>query len=183
MSKLRFRFYVKILLFTFVFFLFCGFETSFWPNVIGFLPSPQLWLLMIFFIATKWDTIFAIFYIYFLGFCMARFTYMPLKMAWTSLLVVSSVLSSLKNRIQLGQMMTFAAFTLFGSVLFQVSYVCFSYWLEKNPTPFYILDRLAIVLMNFIFCYPVYSLLNYIDKAFYSDMNWSQTPERPEVDL
>lgn len=183
MTKLRFRFYLKILLFTLLFFLFCGFETSFWPNIISFLPSPQLWLMMVFFIALKWNSVFAIFYIYFLGFCMTRFTYMPLKMAWTSLLVVSSVLASLKNRIQLSQMMTFAAFTLFGSILFEVAYVCFSFWLEKNPTQFYILDRMATVLMNFIFCYPVYALLSYLDQIFYSDMHWSQTPERHEAEL
>lgn len=182
MSKLRFRFYLKIFLFTLLFFLFCGFETSFWPNIIGFLPAPQLWLLMIFFIAIKWETIFAIFYIYFLGFCMTRFTYMPLKMAWTTLLVVSGILASLKNRIHLGQIMTFAAFTFFGSILYQICYIGFSYWLEKTPTSLYVLDRLSIVLMNFIFCYPVYAVLNYFDQIFYSDMNWSHTPERPEVE-
>lgn len=183
MSKLRLRFYLKISLFTLLFFLFCGFETSFWPNYIKLFPSPQLWLLMVFYIALKWESIFAIFYIYFLGFCMTRFTFMPLKMAWSSLLIVSSLLAILKNRIHLSNIVSFAAFTLLGSTIFQLCYVILSYWLEKNHTSFYILDRLSLILMNFIFCYPIYRLLEYLDKLFYSNINWSQTPERQGFDL
>lgn len=180
MNSLRFNFYLKILTFTLVFFIVCGFQTSFWPNVITFVPSPQLWLLMIFFISLKWTPLFSVFYIYFLGFCLTRFSQIPLKMAWTTLLVTFSLLALIKDRVRMSGALSFSFFTLLGSLIFEVAYVLLSRSIEKNPTSILFFERTVQVIMNFIFSYPTYRLYEWLDQAFYSKNSWSRTPEKHE---
>lgn len=180
MNSVRLSFYLKIFLFTLTFFIVCGFQTSFWPFVIPFLPSPQLWLLMIFFISLKWAPLFSVFYIYFLGFCLTRFSQIPLKMAWTTLLVTFTLLTIFKNRVRMSGALSFSFFTLLGSFIFQVSYVILSRSIEQNPAAILFLDRLIQIIMNFIFSYPVYRSLEWLDQVFYSKNTWSKTPEKNE---
>ncbi len=183
MTTLRLRFYLKIFLFTLFFFLACGFQTSFWPYVITFIPSPQIWLLLIFFITLKWRPIFTIFYIYFLGFCLTRFSQIPLKMAWSTLLVSFSLLSILKNRVQLSGVFSFVLYCLIGSFIFQVSYVLLSEVLEKIPTTVSFVERFLQVLVNFIFSYVFYFVFEWLDYSFSEKDHWAQDAEKREFDL
>lgn len=183
MTKIRLLFYLKILSFTLFFFMACGFQTSFWPHIISFIPSPQIWLLLIFFITLKWKPIFTIFYIYFLGFCMTRFSQMPLKMAWTTLLITFSLLSILKNRVQLSGVFSFVLYCLVGSLIFQVSYVVLSDFLEKIPTTVSLIDRFLQVLVNFIFSYIFYFIFEWLDFMFAEKDTWSQDAGKHEIDV
>lgn len=178
MNSIRLRFYFKIFIFTMVFFVLCSFQTSFWPNVIPFLPSPQLWLLMIFFISLRWSPLFTIFYIYFLGFCLTRFSQIPLKMAWTTLLVTFTLLSVLKDRVRLSGALAFSFFTLIGSCVFEFCYVGLSRLIEANPTSILFLERSVQILINFIFSYVAYHLFEWMDHFFYNENIWSKTPEK-----
>ena len=180
MSSLRLRFYLKILMFSFVFFLLCGFQTSFWPNIITFLPSPQFWLMMIFFISLRWSPLFSVFYIYFLGFCLTRFSQIPLKIAWTTLLTTFTLLTLFKERVRLSGALSFSFFTLLGSIIFEISYIVLSHSIEANPTSYQLFDRLVQVLINFIFSYPAYRFFEWLDQLFYSKHLWSTTPEQGE---
>ena len=180
MNSLRLRFYFKITTFSFVFFLLCGFQTSFWPNIITFLPSPQFWLMMIFFISLCWSPLFSVFYIYFLGFCLTRFSQIPLKIAWTTLLATFTLLTLFKERVRLGGALSFSFFTLLGSIIFEISYIVLSHSIESNPTSFQLFDRLVQVIMNFIFSYPAYLFFEWLDQLFYTKHLWSTTPEQGE---
>lgn len=185
MTTIRLRFYFKIFLFTLLFFMACGFQTSFWPHLITFIPSPQVWLLLIFFITLKWNPIFTIFYIYFLGFCLTRFSQIPLKMALTTLLVTFSLLSILRNRVQLSGGFSFALYCLVGSLIFQVSYVLLSEFLEKVPTTVSFVDRFLQVLVNFIFSYVFYFVFEWLDLALSEKEPWSpdSSSEHSGVDV
>lgn len=182
MTTIRLRFYFKIFLFTLIFFMACGFQTSFWPNLISFIPSPQIWLLMIFFITLKWPSIFTIFYIYFLGFCLTRFSQLPLKMAWTTLLVTFSLLSVLKNRVQLSGVFSFVLYCLVGSFIFQVNYVLLSEFLEAVPTTVSFIDRFLQMLVNFIFSYIFYFAFEWLDHALSEKESWRHETESREID-
>ena len=180
MNSLRLRFYFKILMFSIVFFLICGFQTSFWPNVITFLPSPQFWLMMIFFISLRWSPLFSVFYIYFLGFCLTRFSQIPLKIAWTTLLSTFTLLTLFKERVRLSGALSFSFFTLLGSIIFEISYIVLSQSIESNPTSLQLFDRLVQVITNFIFSYPAYLFFEWLDQLFYTKHLWSTTPEQGE---
>lgn len=183
MTTIRLRFYFKLILFTLFFFFACGFQTSFWPHIITFIPCPQIWLLLIFFITLKWSPIFTIFYIYFLGFCLTRFSQIPLKMAWTTLLVTFGLLSVLKNRVQLSGVFSFVIYCLVGSMIFHVSYVLLSEFLERTPTTVLFIERFLQILVNFIFSYLLYFVFEWLDHFFASRDDWAQTPEKQEFDL
>ena len=183
MTTIRLRFYFKILVFTLLFFLACGFETSFWPNLIPWFPAPQIWLLMIFFITLKWSPVFAIFYIYFLGFCLTRFSHIPLKMIWSTLLVTFFVLGVIKNRVQMSGVFSFVLFCLGGSVVFSIGYYSLSHMIEYAPTPVMFLDRLVQILINFIFSYPLYFILEWFDETLFRKNDWSRSPEKQEFEL
>lgn len=172
MTNKRLRFYFKIFVFTLLFFIACGFQTSFWPNIITFIPSPQIWLIIIIFMTVRWVPIFSIFYIYFLGYCLTRFSDIPLKMIWSTTLVMFSSLLFIKNRIQLTGAFSFITLTLFGSFAFELSYYFFSDMLETIPTSLMIMDRLLQILVNFVFCFPLYFTLDKLDILLFDDNEW-----------
>lgn len=167
---------LKVLTFTIFFFLVCGFQTSFWPHVISFVPGPQIWLLIIFFIILKWPPVLGVFYIYFLGFCLTQFSHIPLKMIWCSSIVTYLFLSILKSRIQLTGVFSFMLYSLVGSFFFQINYVWLSMLIEKVPTSWLILDRFTQILINFIASYFLYFILNRMNKLFSKPTDWTQTP-------
>ncbi len=175
MSTLRLRFYFKIFAFTLLFFVACGFQTSFWPNVITFIPSPQVWLILIIFMTVRWEPLFTIFYIYFLGFCLTRFSEIPLKMIWSTTLVMFSSLLFIKNRIQLTGAFSFIILTLFGSSVFELVYYYFSDVLEAIPTSLMLIDRLLQILVNFVFCYPLYFTLDKLDILLFDENEWRRS--------
>ncbi len=175
MNNKRLRFYFKILFFTLLFFVACGFETSFWPNIITFMPSPQIWLIIMIFLTLRWSSFFTIFYIYFLGFCLTRFTEVPLKMIWSTTLVMYSSLLFIKNRIQLTGAFSFIVLTLFGSIVFEMSYYYFSDLLEAIPTSLMLIDRLMQILVNFVFCYPLYFTLEKLDTLLFDENEWKHS--------
>lgn len=172
MNKQQLRLIYKLLSFTLIFFLACGFQTSFWPNVISFLPSPQLWLIIVIFISIRWKSMNNIFFIYFLLYTLTFFSEIPLKMLWTTLAIVYFVIATVKNRIQLSGVFAFIMFCFAGSVLFEVGYYVFSDILEPVPTTAMILDRLLQILVNFIISYPVYFVLDLLDKALQTKEDW-----------
>lgn len=175
MSNLRLRFYFKIFAFTLLFFVACGFQTSFWPNIITFIPSPQVWLILIIFMTVRWEPLFTIFYIYFLGFCLTRFSEIPLKMIWSTTLVMFSSLLFIKNRIQLTGAFSFIILTLFGSSVFELVYYYFSDVLEAIPTSLMLIDRLLQILVNFVFCYPLYFTLDKLDILLFDENEWRRS--------
>lgn len=175
MNNPRLRYYFKILFFTLLFFLACGFQTSFWPNLTLVVPSPQIWLILIIFMTIKWPPVFTIFYIYFLGYCLLSFSDVPLKMIWSSLLIMFSLLLFVKNRIQLTGSISFIILVLFGSLIFEISYYNFSALFEFIPTSFLFTDRMLQVLINFIFSYPLYFLLDKFDVLIFDEHEWARS--------
>lgn len=175
MTNKRLRFYFKILVFTLLFFIGCGFQTSFWPNIVSFIPSPQVWLILMIFMTARWPPIFTILYIYFLGYCLTRFSEIPLKMIWTTTLIMFSSLLFIKNRIQLTGAFSFIILTLLGSFVFELSYYYLSDMLEAIPTSFMFIDRILQILVNFIFCYPLYFIIEKVDTLLFNENEWQRS--------
>lgn len=172
MNKLQLRLIYKLLAFTLVFFLGCGFQTSFWPNIISFMPGPQIWLIVLMYITIKWKSIYNIFFIYFLTYCLTAFSDIPIKMLWCTWPIIYFVMISVKNRIQLSGVFSFIVFSFAGSLLFEVSYYFLSDILEATPTTVMFVDRLVQILTNFIFSYFVYFLLDFVDRMTLAQEDW-----------
>ncbi len=172
MNKQTLRVIYKLLFFTFIFFMSCGFQTSFWPNVVHFLPSPQIWLIVLMFICIKWKSFANIFFVYFLLYGLTFFSEVPLKMLWTTLGIVYFVTVTIKNRIQLTGVFSFILLSFGGSIMFEVGYYLFSDLLEPIPTNLHLLDRLTQILVNFIFSYPLYYALEILDNVVKISADW-----------
>ncbi|MBC7421316.1 MAG: hypothetical protein H7328_11360 [Bdellovibrio sp.] len=125
---------------------------------------------------------FTIFYIYFLGFCLTRFSHLPLKMVWSTLLITFSILWLIKNRVQMSGVFSFILFCLGGSFVFQISYIVLSHTIERVPTSIMFTDRLLQILVNFIFSYPLYFILQWCDESLFKKNDWSRSPEKPEME-
>lgn len=136
------------------------------------MPSPQVWLITLMFITIRWKSIYNIFFIYFLTYCLTAFSDIPLKMLWCTWPVIYFSLISVKNRIQLGGVLSFILFTFAGSFLFEAGYYIFSDMLEATPTMVMPVDRLLQILMNFIFSYPVYFVLSFADRLTLAQEDW-----------
>lgn len=185
MNNTRLRFFLKLSVFTLVFFLLCGLQSSFWTNLISFIPSPQFWLILFVFVATKWAPVSSIFYIYFLGFCLTNFSDAPLKMIWFSSLIMFLAILLIKNRIQLTGVFLFIVLNLIGSVTFELSYYYLSDILEATPTQLMFSDRLVQILINFIFSYPMYFVFEKIDIFIFDENEWTksrQTQDGPSYE-
>jgi hypothetical protein len=100
------------------------------------------------------------------------FADIPLKMLWCTLAITHFLVISVKNRIQLSGVLSFILFAFAGSILFEVGYYLFSDLLETTPTTIMFLDRLLQVLVNFIFSYPFYFVLDYIDRLTVTQEDW-----------
>jgi len=56
--------------------------------------------------------------------------------------------------------------------LFELSYYIFSDMLEATPTTVMPLDRLLQILMNFIFSYPFYFVIDFVDRLTLAQEDW-----------
>lgn len=160
----------KYVVFTFVFMLFCAFETSFWPNLIDFIPAPQFWLLFVFYICVRWSERWNIFFLYLLGFIVTLYSMMPLKMAWFSLLIIHATIYFLKNRIHSTSVVTFSLLSLAMSVVYAIVYILLSYIFEKIPTSLIPLERFISFGLNFLVSVPVYIFLEQLNSFFKTDI-------------
>ncbi len=160
----------KYVVFTFIFMVFCAFETSFWPNLISFIPAPQFWLLFVFYICVRWTERWNIFFLYLLGFIVTLYSMMPLKMAWFSLLFIYLIIHFLKNRIHSTSVVTFSLLSLAMSVMYTVVYIALSYVFEKNPTSLIPLERFISFGLNFLMSVPDYVFLEMLNGFFKSDI-------------
>lgn len=173
MNPKNLRYILKYFLFTFLFFIFCAFQTSFWSVAIDFLPAPQLWLVFLVFIFLKWPSYSTIFYTYLLGFILVLFTLMPLKMSWFSLLGLYGFVWLFKNRIHSASLFLFSVLCAAASLFYSVFYIFLSYFLEQKMTSFLFFNRLLEAGMTFLASSLVYLFLNFIDRFLTTQEAWS----------
>lgn len=103
------------------------------------------------------------------------FSDIPLKMLWCPLSVTYFLIVSVKNRIQLSGVFSFILLAFAGSFIFETSYYLFSDLLEAIPTNVMFIDRLLQILVNFIFAYPFYFVLESIDRLTSAREDWRES--------
>lgn len=173
MSKKNLKLLLKYLSFTAIFYLICGFQTSFWPEIIPFLPAPALWIIFIVFISLRWPTTPTLFYIYFLGFIMTLFSSIPLKMSWLGLICLYGISWIFKKRFNSSSLFTFAVTCSVSYLFYVVCFYLISMWLEPRPTSALFLDRTLEMGLIFLVSAPFYVFLNKVDTYFKDTEIWS----------
>ncbi len=172
-SKRKLHLILRILSLTLVFFVFCAFQTSFWPFITTLIPSPSLWLVFIIFLSFKLKPYPALVFIYFLALVMTRFTYAPLKVILMSFILLHGFIWILKTRIHTSTVFYFSILVGAGSVFYHITYIVVSHWLEKQPTSVFFLHRLTDVGLTFLVSMPIYQFLSFINDTFEPNETWS----------
>lgn len=184
MNKKTIKLILKYFSFTAIFFLFCGFQVSFWPEIISFLPAPPLWLIFIVFITLKWPPLSTAFYIYFIGYIATLFSSIPLKMVWISYIFLFLFAWLFKKRFHSASLYMFSIMCTISYLFYSLIYISVSYWLEQTPTSLYVLIRFLEMGLTFLLSSSIYLLLNKVDTYFRDTEIWTaqQTSLSKEYD-
>lgn len=141
-----------------------GFQTTFWFQVFGNIPSPLLWLNLVVYITLYRRPFPAIFTTYLIGFSLLAFTAMPLKMMWINLLVLFALVYGIKTRVFWVGSGYYTIMCAFSAFAYHITYFLSSMVIEKNPASFEFIDRITQIIITPLFAYPMYWALEKIDK-------------------
>lgn len=146
-----------------IFFL-TGFQTSFWFQIFGDWPAPQLWLIIVIFSALYRRSFSGLLSIYAFGFFVTSFSVLPLKVMYLILLELFVVIHLVKNRIFWTGPGYFTLMVGFGTFCYEIIYLLTSVWIEKSSAPLLIGTRLVHVILTPLFGYLLYFPLSALDR-------------------
>lgn len=142
---------------------FCGFQSTLWPNLVGGIQSPQLWLCWVIFLTLYRPFFEALLTAYLLGLTLIPYTSMPLKMVWPALLIVVSAVSFAKNKVFWPGMRYFVGATAVSVVVWHLASLVLSAILEKPSAPLLFLPRTLESLLTILAAPAVYYLMNWTE--------------------
>ncbi|PIS10497.1 MAG: hypothetical protein COT73_09125 [Bdellovibrio sp. CG10_big_fil_rev_8_21_14_0_10_47_8] len=163
MTGVRYNFLnLAILLLTTL--LFSGFQTTFWFQIFGSLPSPQLWLNLILYLILFRSRLEGIFTIYLLGLTLNPFTAMPLGILWLNLMLIFGLMTFIKKRVFWPTSRYFFMASLGVGFIYHVSYFLISRLFESNPAPVLFFHRFFEILFTALTAIPIYTFMTWVDR-------------------
>ncbi len=143
----------------------CGFQTTFWFQLFGNIPSPLLWLNLFIYLILYRKSIEGILTIYGLCLILSPFTAMPISVLWVNLFIVF-LLTTYVKKIVFWPSSKYFVIASFGVTLtFHLVYLISSRWLEINPAPISFFHRLLEVIFTTLTAIPIYSLMVWLDRV------------------
>lgn len=144
--------------------LLSGFQTTFWFQVFGNLPSPLLWLNLVLYLILYRKSLEAILTVYGIGLLLHPFTAMPLGFLWLHLLIAFAVMTFIKKRVFWTGSRYFFLASIGIGLTYQLSYFLISQWLEKNPASLNFFHRSFEIFFTALASIPMYALLAWVDQ-------------------
>lgn len=157
-----------------------GFQTSFWAQLFGSLPSPLVWLLFILYLALYRRPIEAIGLSYLCAAQVYFFGWIPFGILMLNVVVLFGIVYFVKERIFWPGARYFIIASLLGGFLYQIIYLVNSWAFEMIPVrDVMIVERIFQALITPIFAAPVYFILKFWERLTY------QTPliESGEIEI
>lgn len=144
----------------------CSFQTTFWFQIFGQVPSPFLWILFpIYFIVTR-PGFGSIFICYFLTFIASRYSSIHLGNLLIVMSIITFLILMLRSRIYWAGPSYYILISLGSLLTFHILLLVISFILEDNPAPLLPGDRFVQIILTLGFCYPTYLLMQKIDNLF-----------------
>ncbi|MBX2989063.1 MAG: hypothetical protein KF802_14330 [Bdellovibrionaceae bacterium] len=140
--------------------LACGVQTVLWPNIFGELTAPPLWLLVITWLSLYRERSSTILLVYAAGWLTSAFTAMPLKMMFTSLLILHLVVTFTRQRIFWSGVSYFVLASVCSVAAFQIIYMALSVFLEPVRAAWLPLERIVQLLLVVPSSFVVYVVMN-----------------------
>lgn len=163
------RNFLNVLLILVTAFVLSGFQTTFWFQMFGSLPSPLLWLNMVLYLILYRKPVEGILTIYAVGMVLNPFTAMPLGIIWATLLAVFAAMSFIKKRVfwPSSRYFFFASFAT--ALTWHIAYIIVSRVFEGNPTPISFFHRFFEITFTGLISVPIYILMSFIDQVTNKD--------------
>ncbi len=153
--------------FIFLLFIFaCAFQSVLWYQIVGFVPPPLTWLLVVFYILITRETFAALMLCYFFAFVASRFSSVPLGTLLPVIGLLSAAILSFRSRIFWRGSSYYFLVCSGGIFLFHILYLSISFFLEENFTALLFVDRITQMILTLGFIYPFYRALRWIDRTF-----------------
>lgn len=141
-----------------------GFQGTFWFQITGGSPSPQLWLNIILYVILFRHPRQAFFLAYIIGWMAAAFSSAPLSLMWPSLLITVSAGIFLKSRFFWPNTRYFIAASFVITLLFQCSTTLISYLFERSTIPLFGFSRTIEILLTPLCAAPIYWVFAILDR-------------------
>jgi hypothetical protein len=144
--------------------LCCGLQTVVWPNIFGSLTSPPLWLLIIVWLSVYRQGLGTVLLIYGVGWIASAFTAMPLKMMFTSLLLLHLLISMAKERVFWYGTSYFVLASVSAVTLFHFIYLSLSFVIEPVHAAWLPFERITQILLSVPFALLMYNIMSFLDR-------------------
>jgi hypothetical protein len=145
-------------------FILSGFQTTFWFQMFGSLPSPLLWLDMVLYLILYRRRLEGILSIYAVGMVLNPFTAMPLGIIWLNLLVVFAVMTFFKKRVFWPSSRYFFIASFGTALTWHISYFFVSHLFEANPATVFFFHRVAEIVFTGLISVPIFTLMSWLDR-------------------
>lgn len=150
--------------------LLSGFQTTFWFQIFGNLPSPLLWLNLVLYLILYRKSLEAILTVYGIGLLLQPFTAMPLGYLWLNLLIAFIVITFVKKRVFWTGSRYFFLASIGIGLTYHLSYFLISQGLERNPAALNLVHRSFEIIFTALASIPMYALLAWIDQITHKEI-------------
>jgi len=133
-----------------------GLQTTFWFQIFGSLPSPQLWLNLVLYLTLYRKPFEGILTIYLVGLILDPFTAMPLGVLWLNLLIIFALMSFVKKRVFWPSSRYFLMASFGLSLAFHISYYLLSHWLDINHASLNLFHRFFEIVFTGLTSVPMW---------------------------
>lgn len=163
------RNFLNVLLVLVTAFVLSGFQTTFWFQMFGSLPSPLLWLDMVLYLILYRKPAEGILTIYGVGLVLNPFTAMPVGIIWMNLLIVFIAMNFIKKRVFWPSSRYFFIASFGIGLTWHISYFVVSRVFESNPASISFFHRLAEIVFTGLISVPIYTLMSWLDHMTHKE--------------
>lgn len=142
----------------------CGFQTSFWFQLTGGAPAPQLWLLILLYLVLYRPYPHIMLGAYGFSFVLKSFSAIPFGIIWPLLFLLISPASYVKSRMFWPSTRYFIIASACFVSAFHILIFLLSHALDPNPTTLSFFSRLSEIILTTVFAAPLYWFLLWVDK-------------------
>ncbi|MES3038458.1 MAG: hypothetical protein V4736_11180 [Bdellovibrionota bacterium] len=169
-----YRWGLNILILFFTLYVVSGFQTTFWYQIFGNIPSPLLWLIVYVYIMLYRPSALALVLSYIFMIVVFSMSAVSLGILSLSVFVLFVGIYMTKSRLYWGGAGYFSLMCTAAAFFFHVIFWLGSAFFESNPSSLLFFDRIVQVLLTPLFSFPLYYWLQAVDRWTLSDMTWQQ---------
>lgn len=158
------------LIFFFLTYVLCSFQTVVWYQLFGTFSPPFFCFILFVYFGLDKDDWKSVLYCYALIFIYSMFTYASLGILMVTCLFNYILLFVVKNRVYWPGAVYFTFITGISITLFNVLYIVNSYLFETRFSPILVWDRLFQIVTTTAIAYYAYPVLKKLDVLFKPEM-------------